>query len=89
MHSSEDLTADDEPPPAPAEVQTQQSTIDSLDEKLNEFDEEEGGNKEAEETPEDGIENLDDDPSPENAEDIEDDEGNEENEEEKEDEKME
>merc|ERR1711894_307736 len=67
----EDLNADDEPPPAPAEVQTQQSMIDSLDEKLDEYDGEGG---EDEETPEDGIENLDEEPSPEKEEDEEDDE---------------
>ena len=89
LNFSEDLAADDEPPPAPTEVQTQQSTIDSLDEKLNEYDEEGGENKEDEETPEDGIENLDDEPSPENAEDMEDDGDNEEKDEEKEDEEME
>ena len=64
---SEDLNADDEPPPAPTEVETQQSTIDSLEEKLDEIDAED------EETKEDAIENLDDEPSPENAEDMEDD----------------
>ena len=67
------MNADDEPPPAPSEVQTQQSTIDSLDEKLNDYDGEEEDGKDKE-TPEDGIENLDDEPSPENAEDEEDDE---------------
>ena len=67
IYSSEDLNADDEPPPAPTEVETQQSTIDSLEEKLDEIDAED------EETKEDAIENLDDEPSPENAEDMEDD----------------
>ena len=65
------MNADDEPPPAPTEVQTQQSTIDSLEEKLDEIDGEGG---EDEETPEDGIENLDEEPSPEKEEDEEDDE---------------
>ena len=88
MNLSEDLNADDEPPPAPTEVATQQSTIDSLDAKLDELDEEKGGD---EETPEDNIENLDDEPSPEKEEDDENDEDEKEEDEEAddEDEKME
>ena len=66
MQFREDLTADDEPPPAP-EMETQQSTIDSLDEQLNQYDGEEGNG----ETQEDETKKEDDDEpaAPENAED--------------------